>query len=384
MRLGPVLATLAMLMAAGSVAAQPQPGPPADRAVVEDTTPLQVEIGGHRYALEALIVRQPGTERLPVALITHGSAEGDPRGAGLDWLRGWAHDLANRGWLAVAVMRRGYGRSDGALFNDAGTCAAPNVGRYLDANADDLAAALQTVALRPDADMTRAIAIGDSAGGAEALDLAARATPHLSAVINVSGGLGRRDSPFHPTPGCDPYTSDLVWNFARFGSTAHLPTLWLYAENDGWFRPGLVSRLRAAYTGSGGEAELVMLPPFGADGHTLFFAAGGRQRLLPELDRFLRAHALPSWDEARFAPLLARLSPTDRESVENYLTAQPSEKALALGPHGGAYWFQGDATVAEARRDALAYCRKQVGADCQIAAENFDLMPTTPPDAVPP
>ena len=119
-----------------------------------------------------------------------------------------------------------------------------------------------------------------------------------------------------------------------------------------------------------------MLPPFGADGHTLFFAEGGRQWLLPELDRFLRAHGLPTWDESRFAPLLARLSPSDRASVENYLTAQPSEKALALGPHGGAYWHQGSATLTEARQDALAYCRKQVGADCQLAAENYDPVPT--------
>ena len=384
MRLGRCLAAFAALVVAGSAVAESQPDPPYYQGVVEDAAPLQVDIHGHHYALDALVVRKPGAERLPVALITHGNTDGDPRSAGMDWLRGWAHELANRGWLAVAVMRRGYGRSEGEMFNDAGTCAAPDVGRYLDANADDLVAALQAVALRPDADMERVVAVGDSAGGAEVLDLAARGTLRLSAVVNVSGGLGRRESAFHPTPECDAYTSDLVWNFARFGSTTRVPTLWLYAENDSWFRPGLVSRLRAAYTGSGGQAELVELPPFGTDGHALFYGEGGKQRLLPELDRFLRAHGLPSWDKASFAPLLARLSPSDRYGVESYLTAQPSEKALALGPQGGAYWHQGSATLEEARRGALAYCRKEVGADCRLAAENYELMPSATVGAVPP
>ena len=62
--------------------------------------------------------------------------------------------------------------------------------------------------------------------------------------------------------------------------------------------------MHAAFTGSGGKAELVMLPPFQGDEHTMFFAPGGRQLVLPELDGFLRANGLPTWDEAAFAPLL--------------------------------------------------------------------------------
>ena len=188
MRLEACLAALAMLMVAGSAGADSQPNLPSDPGVAEDVTPLQVVIRGHHYALDALIARKPGAERLPVALITHGNTDGDPRSAGMGWLRGWAHDLANRGWLAVAVMRRGYGRSEGEMFDDAGTCAAPDVGRYLDANADDLAAALQAVALRPDADMGRVIAIGDSAGGAETLDFAG---PWHAALVRGGQRLGR-------------------------------------------------------------------------------------------------------------------------------------------------------------------------------------------------
>ena len=350
-------------------------------AVQEETVRLPVAIGGHDYTLDALVVRPPGDGRLPVALITHGASPNNPRAATLDWLRGWAHDLANRGWLAVAVMRRGYGASDGDVAETGGTCASPDVGRYLDDHADDLQAALRSIARRPDADMGRVLAIGDSAGGAAVLALAARADVPLAAAVTVSGGLSGSE-PFRYGGACALYEADLVWNLARFGRTVRAPTLWLYAENDGWFRPGLVARMRAAFIGSGGpatgaSAELVMLPPFGDDGHAMFFQDAGRGLLLPELDRFLRAHGLPTWDEATFAPLLARLSPHDRAGVETYL-AQPTEKALAVSPGGATYWRFGERRLPDARDKALASCKEQSGAECTLAAENFGL-----PDQVP-
>lgn len=259
------------------------------------------------------------------------------------------------------------------MFDDAGACASPDVGRYLDAHADDLEAALYSIARRADADMARVLAVGDSAGGAAVMALAARKSVQLAALVNVSGGLTRLQ-PFRRDPVCAPYEADLVWNFARFGTTARMSTLWLYAENDGLFRPGLVSRMHAAFTGSGGRADLVMLPPFRDDGHTMFFAPGGKRRLLPELDRFLRANGLPTWDEAAFAPLLARLSAVDDQRVEDYLRLLPAEKALALAPGGGVYWREGGRTGADVRGSVLADCKGRAGVDCTLAIDNFRLL----------
>ncbi len=363
--------TLAFLSAAMAQAA----APPAD--VVEEALRLPVTIGGHSLALDVLTVRRAGTDKLPVALITHGANPGNPRGATTDWLRGWAHDFAHRGWLAVAVMRRGYGASDGEVAEHAGNCVSPDVARYLDAHADDLEAALQSIAQRPDADMGRVLAIGDSAGGAAVMALAARKAVPLAAVVNVSGGLAHDHQAFQLNPACATFESDLVWNFARFGATARVPTLWLYAENDSWFRPALVSRMQSAFTGSGGHMQLVMLPPFQADGHTLFFAKGGRRLLLPELDGFLRAHGLPTWDPAPFEPMLSRLSAADRLGVREYLQ-RPTEKALALTRNGGTYWGEGYYKLDDARAQALAFCKERTGADCTLAAENFRPMDPSP------
>jgi len=369
-----IVFTMAFLMPAMAQTTMPT----AD--VLEEALRLPVAIGGQDYALDVMIVRRVGTDKLPVALITHGAKPGNPRGATTDWLRGWAHDLAHRGWLAVAVMRRGYGASEGEAAENAGTCASPDVGRYLDAHADDLEAALRSVARRPDADMDRVLAVGDSSGGAAVMALAARKSVPLGAMVNVSGGLAYGHQPFQHDLACAAYESDLVWNFGRFGVSAHMPTLWLYAENDSWFRPGLVSRMQAAFTGSGGRAQLVMLPPFQGDGHTLFSAAGGRWLLLPELDGFLRAQGLPTWDAAPFKPLLTRLSPADRPGMQEYLR-QPTEKALALGPAGGLYWWEGSDTLDDARAQALAYCKRKAGAGCTLAAEDFrPLDPPTKPE----
>lgn len=367
------------LLLAGPCLAQGASEPPAPVGVVEERTRLAVTIDAKDYALDTLVVRLPGEGKLPVALITHGSSAGGGRRAKVrGWLGEWAHDLAHRGWLAVAVMRRGYGDSEGEVADNAGTCASPDVGRYLDAHADDLEAALRSIGRRPDADMDRVLAVGDSAGGAAVMALAARPSVRLAAVVNVSGGLTPL-GPFQRDPACAAYEADLVWNFARFGTAARMPTLWLYAENDGLFRPGLVSRMRAAFTGTGGRAELVMLPPFRDDGHGLFYRPGGKRALLPELDRFLRAKGLPTWDEAAFEPLLARLSPVDSQRVQDYLRLLPTEKALALAPGGGVYWREGGRVSEAVRSSVLADCKDKAGVDCTLAAENFRLLAQAPP-----
>ena len=373
-----VLPAILVLHLACSGRARGADEPAAPAGIVEDAARLAVTINGKDYALDALVARLPGEGKLPVALITHGASPGDGRRATMEWLREWAHDFAHRGWLAVAVMRRGYGGSDGEVADEAGTCSMPDVGRYLDAHADDLEAALRSIGRRPDADMDRVLAVGDSAGGAAAMALAARPSVRIAAVINVSGGLTRL-GPFQRDPACAPYEADLVWNFARFGAAAHMPTLWLYAENDGLFRPGLVSRMRAAFTGTGGRADLVMLPPFRGDGHGLFFKPGGRRLLLPELDRFLRLNGLPTWDEAAFEPLIARLPPGDAQEVQNYLRLGTAETALALAPGGRAYWWEGERTAADARDRVLAFCKEKAKADCVLAAEDFRLLIQAPP-----
>lgn len=335
---------------------------------------LSVVIKGKPLNLETLTVRQSGSDRLPVALITHGSPgyQRDKRETRAASFALHARELAHRGWMALVVIRRGFGKSEGEA-TETGPCAGIDFRPYFAAQADDLEAALKVVMQRPDTDPGRVIAIGVSAGGPSVIELASRTGARLSAAINISGGISTGNVPFDPGSGCATAESELVWTMARLGRTVRTPTLWIYAENDLYFRPSLVARMHTAFTGAGGAAELVTLPPTGSDGHGIFSAFDGRRQWLPVLDRFLRAGKLPTWEEAAFNDLLASAKPQTRSLLLGYLRTGPVEKALAVPADGtdGGRWWGGAAALADARKRALEECRKSFDKDCKIIAENF-------------
>src|SRR5262249_53322143 len=133
--------------------------PRTEAGLIEERTFLTVRDNKGSYRLEALLVRPaqaPG--RLPIALVTHGknltALENESFHA--DIMLPQARDFAARGWLAVAVMRRGYGTSDGVPGVSRGAaymaCGGGDLARGFEVEADDLAGALQAVSARPDAD----------------------------------------------------------------------------------------------------------------------------------------------------------------------------------------------------------------------------------------
>ncbi|HEX2724219.1 MAG TPA: alpha/beta fold hydrolase, partial [Beijerinckiaceae bacterium] len=213
------------------------PAAAEERLVVEETF-LSVDIAGQQYKLEALVAKEAGAGgRRPVALITHGQAAEAERRERVN-ARGWlrtAREFARRGWLAVVVVRRGFGRSGGKQPHALRGCRNGEYAPVLDDQANDLEAALKAVARRPDADVGQVVALGVSVGGATVLNLAARNPPGLRAVINVSGGVRSVPREDGPPVTCKP--EDLTPVFASFGERMRVPSLWLYAENDSFF-PG--------------------------------------------------------------------------------------------------------------------------------------------------
>jgi pimeloyl-ACP methyl ester carboxylesterase len=123
-------------------------------------------------------------------LIAHGTSgsakarqEPSPRGAkdgDVRILR--AH--AQCRWLAVYVLRRGYGQSDGlipvAVTKQDGS--SPTVQELSDADADDLEATLAYIGQCEDADTSRVMTLGISGGGLAVVALGARNTPGLKVI----------------------------------------------------------------------------------------------------------------------------------------------------------------------------------------------------------
>jgi dienelactone hydrolase len=333
---------------------------------LEENGFFRVTVAGRSYRLEQLTVkRADATGRLPVALIAHGKPANlqsmlDDHAANFTEV---ARDLASRGWLAVAVIRRGFGQSDGPMPAPVSCQSTSFIPRFT-ADADDLEATLDLVAQRPDADPTRMIAIGVSAGGAAVTALSARNPKNLRAVINISGGL-RMES-------CSKEEA-LVQAFKEFGAKSRVPALWMYARNDSFFGPDLVGRMRDAFLNGGGDVKLVMFDSIGQDGHALFSRGDGRYKWLPEMDGFLRFHGLPTWQRRDVDVLLKRLNGTERNRifVEGFLAA-PFEKALArLSQDNYMYGGWGYKAIGDARKDALEGCGKQKPPNrCAIVMEN--------------
>lgn len=113
---------------------------------------------------------------------------------------------------------------------------------------------------------------------------ASKRPPGVVAVVNFSGGRGGRpnSSPGEPC-GADNMKSAI----ARFAQTIRVPVLWHYAENDRYFSPQHVRDWFSAFEAAGAPGTLVMQPPFGRDGHSLFSAAAGRPIWTSAFDVFM-------------------------------------------------------------------------------------------------
>ncbi len=358
----------------------PQPSPaavpaasPAHDGLIEESTFLTVTSPKGSYRLEAIIVRPAKAEgRLPVALITHGKArhKAEMINTHADLMLPQARDFAHRGFLSVAVVRRGFGRSDGtpgvAINAPYAKCSQSDLQLYFGVESNDLEAALRAIAAHPQADGSRMIAVGASVGGGAVLALAARKPKGLVAVVNLAGGMRLTDATGALV--CPPETP--VSALATFGS-AKLPTLWIYSENDDVSAKDNIRKLHQAYTGAGGLAELHVIPPLQPSGHFVFDLPQGRAHWLPHLDRFLRANNLPTWNPGQVDALMrsARLRPSNRGMVETYFSLY-TPKVLVEG--AGFLTYAANARdIATARAVGLEHCRQRAGATCRIVAENF-------------
>jgi dienelactone hydrolase len=346
----------------------------ADEFVVERSF-LRTRIDNRAVRLEALVVKRSDlTGKLPIALITHGKpAElSDMLDAKAEALAGQARDLAQRGWLAVVVMRRGFGQSDGPMAAPV-SCATTSFAERLGADADDLQAALDAIGQRADADPERVIAIGASAGGAAVIAFAARNPKNLRGVISVSGGLRM--------PNC-PKEDVLVNAYKEYGAVSRVPSIWIYAKNDSFFGPELVARLHSAFLDGGGDVKLVQFDKIGDDGHAMFAAASGRLRWLMEMDSFLRFHKLPATRRDGVPDLmkLLKFDAKQRGFLETYLAA-PTYKAMAQTADGKLSIQYGASNDAVARKIVLDSCkeRHKSAEPCRLILRNDTPLGTEPP-----
>ena len=356
------LAVILALIAAAPAAA-------ADRFYREELR-IPFAAAGAR-GLEALLIRPSGTQRYPLALLSHGAPRDGAERAGMtpNGFYAQAIEFARRGFAAVVLMRRGYANSGGSYAESSGPCASRNYLAAATASAADLRAAVDAMSRRADVTTQGMIALGRSAGGFASIALSADPPPGLAAVINFAGGRGSRAD----DDVCD--EAALVRAFAAMGKTSRIPMLWVYAANDKFFGPELAHRMHAAFIAAGGRARFVDAPAFGTDGHALFSATGA-PIWTPMVDGFLREQNLGN-RELIAAPATAALAPPrqlserGRGSFAGYLASGP-HKAFAVSPKGHFAYRSGLRTSAQAEAAAVAECAKYAP-DCVLYATGDEL-----------
>jgi dienelactone hydrolase len=329
-----------------------------------------MEAAGPR-GLEAMLLRPSGTQRYPLALLSHGTPRESEARATMSPYGSYrqALEFARRGFAVLVVMRRGYGDSGGPYAENNGPCGQRDYLRSAWQSASDLRAAIGAMNSRSDVSTDGMIAVGVSAGGFASLALSANAPKGLAAIINFAGGRGSRAD----NDVCD--EDALVRAFATFGRTSRIPTLWIYAQNDKYFGPDLARRMHAGFTAAGGQTKFVDVPPFGEDGHSLY--SRGIALWTPMVDSFLREQNLGGRDIAAAPtppslPAPPQLREKGRAGFADFLAASSPHRAFAVSPKGAYAYRSGRRSAREAAEAALAACA-EYGPDCAVYAVDDQL-----------
>ena len=322
--------------------------------------------GKVKVSLEALMVRPGGPGPFPLAILNHGSPRdrNDARQLTPQSMLPQAIEFARRGWVAVILMRRGYGLSEGEIGKEYGSCQAPDYEAAGRSNAGEIREAIRFMVAQRYVDGSHIISVGVSAGGFATVALAADPPPGLVAAINFAGGRGSLAD--------DKICGEerLIGSFGRFGRTARVPMLWVYAVNDHFFGPPAARKFRDAFTAAGGQASFVAAPAFGTEGHFLFSQAG-IPVWAPMVDEFLarsrlQMRATPlDLPSNKAVPPPANLSVANREAFRSFLAAPP-HKAFAVAATGAFGWRSGRRSAEDAEAEALATCANHATRPCRV------------------
>jgi pimeloyl-ACP methyl ester carboxylesterase len=145
-----------------------------------------------------MVIRPDRPGRLPLVVLVHGT----PRASGETLRAAMAHQppaelvspavaFAQRGYAAVSIMRRGFGRSEGQFAESlSGTCDNRDylaVGRVA---AEDVTGAVATLRGEPSVDPDRVLLLGHSTGGFAVTAAAANNPPGVVGILDFAGGHG--------------------------------------------------------------------------------------------------------------------------------------------------------------------------------------------------
>ena len=260
--------------------------------------PMAIESiwGKKEIQLTATIFRPQGNGPFPLIILSHGNppnASDRPK-IGRYRIIPQIREFIQRGFAVIVPIRRGYGVTGGAFAEDYGKC---SMAFYYDAGleaAKDIIATREYAIKLPYVIPKSVLLVGQSAGGFASLAAASQNPPGLLGVINFAGGRGGRPKT-HPGEPCSP--EQMAITISKFARNIKVPVLWHYAENDKYFGPHHVKSWFAAFQNAGGKGRLIIQPPFGEDGHSIFSSKRGIPIWTKEIDSFFNELGITSYSK---------------------------------------------------------------------------------------
>jgi dienelactone hydrolase len=365
------LAAIGQTPAITSNAAQDNPPQPALRLVQKEFFVPAPGVFPNGLDVMEIYLTLPGKH--PLVVLTHGTGMDPMERLHMTPWGQFAQALwfARRGYVAIVVVRQGYGKSGGKQDNLTGGCVTGHGSFHEtgEASTVDLRSVMKFAQGLPEVDANTILSVGISTGGFAQVALSADPPPGLKAAISFAGGRGG-DGHEH---NCN--LPGVIDAFRSYGESAHkhgdLSMLWIYSENDHWFPPAMAQQFEAAYMKSGATVQFVMAPPDGTDGHHLY---GHVAAWSDTVEAFLKAHnLLPLGDqvlpapEAPDVPMPAGLKASDTETWKRFLLA-PLYKTL-VADENGKLWISGagyDQLLAD--EQAKDRCKQGGGKNCAIVA----------------
>lgn len=328
------------------------------------------------YQVAATILRPDGPGPFGAVVLNHG-VPGSERerlreSAAADF-NAAAPVFARRGYVVVMPMRRGFGATGGEFAEDAGPCRNPNYVRAESEASRDVMAAYDYARALPYVDGNRMILAGQSAGGIVSMYAAAVHQPKgLVAVLAFAAGRGGNPD---LRPGTPCAVEPVARIFDAMGARIKAPVLMHYAENDRYFGPATTKLWHARFVAAGANAEFVMQPAFGRDGHYVFGDIIGVRWWLPAVERFLNRNSvafqrLDSPAQPLFAKLPLEQTDSCRALYRAFLEA-PAPRAYAVSMDGRC-GFAG--AMADATNVALRECRSVSGSKCALYAVDSEVV----------
>ena len=251
--------------------------------------PVRVEglFGDKEVSLTATLYRPGGDGPFPLVVLNHGTPPHPSDRVKIGRYRRipQTREFVRRGFAVIVPIRRGHGATGGDYAEDKGKCSAPVYYEAGRAAGRDIVGAIDYAVRLPFVNTDCVILVGQSSGGFASLAAASMNPKGLIAAVNFSGGHGG-DPATRPGEPCVPQS--LAAAVARFSQTIRVPVLWHYAENDKFFSTRYVREWYAAFEKAGGKGRLVIQPPFGEDGHSLFNSRDGIPIWTRALDSFLK------------------------------------------------------------------------------------------------